>query len=355
MKVLHLSDCCSGGAYSAMRYTVSLLNKMKLGSHDIIINSNINKFIAGIHSIFFPFSPFMMIKFYKIFKKEKPDIVHFHKMNTITFSVVMLAKYMGIKTIMHIYDYWILCPRDNMYTYKHKACQFNSYWNCIACYKPKNKPYWRAINILFLFRIFIIGACIQYVDRFIVLSHHSKQMLTKRGFNHDYISVIPQWVDNDALISKSKSSWWNVSTNSSYSPYIDSIIWAGWSAPAKGLDKFLDAAEFVHSLFPDQIFYVFILSTNTEYHYDCLRRMNKSTYVRYSINSNALYEAIVNCKLLVVTEQWENPGPVIVSEAIVLGAKVISTDIGGIPELINSQTKPDHKTLYKDIYKCITV
>lgn len=127
---------------------------------------------------------------------EKPDIVHFHN----TFPLISIAGYQAahqanVPVIQTLHNFRLLCPSSN-FLRKGKVCQLCASrrfaWPAIvnACYQ-KNAL---ATAVVAIDNFWNRNRKLDLVDRFIVLTNHSKQVFQQYGFPAEKLVIKPNFV-----------------------------------------------------------------------------------------------------------------------------------------------------------------
>ena len=139
MKICHVSNYLPdlhhkvGGAEQAVQRIIQLENQNKIDT--VVVTSAFekkykkekNKRIYGIPTIekyigklgtflklIVPFDGISYFHFKRILRKEKPNIVHIHNFDVLTFSIISAAKSLSLPVILSVYDYWIVCPTTSV-------------------------------------------------------------------------------------------------------------------------------------------------------------------------------------------------------------------------------------------------
>jgi glycosyltransferase involved in cell wall biosynthesis len=304
------------------------------GSFDVKSISATETFLGGMRKYIeilkwyiFQSDPVCYLSSKKYFTQTKPDIIHFGNFQFLTFGILSAAKRLNIPSVISIYDYWYFCPLTTLVDYNGKICRrFHGKW-CIHCL-----PYeFYIIQVFFLmFRKKIFDFFLKKVDRFIVLSQSSKQILIDYGIEEDRISIIRlPFSDDFARI------------DSEVKEKIGSILFAGWMQKRKGLHILLDAMPIVWEKIPEAKLCIVTQKVKWEPIYEDFinSKLKKIPHGRFEFllgqrKRQEIRNLIKSASIVVVPEQWENMSPLIVIESMLMSKPVIGSDIGGIPEFI---------------------
>ena len=287
----------------------------------------VRKYIEILKWYIFQFDPICYFLSKKYFIQTKPDIVHFGNFQFLTFGVMLAAKRLNIPVVISIYDYWYFCPLTTLLDYNEKICRrFHGKW-CAHCLPSE----FHIIQTFFLmFRKKFFDFFLKKVDKFIVLSQSSKQILINYGIEKDRISVIrlslPDDFEQADLEAENKGN---------------SVLFAGWLQKRKGLHILLDAMSMVWGKIPEAKLCIVTQKVKWERQYEDFvnSKLKKISQDRYTFllgqkKRGQIRNLIKNAAVVAVPEQWENMSPLIVIEAMLMSRPVVGSDIGGIPDFI---------------------
>jgi len=308
---------------------------------------NTGSFLNGLMRIFFPVNPFV-----NPLKYRTPDILFLHNFKYWGLSVIKQAKRRGIPIVMAIYDYWLICPKDNLYNAgTRESCAGASPWKCMKCYQPKGRRWPTLMKWPLLFRHLIVKHYLKDVAAFVVLSDDSMVVLeTKLHIPPEKVHVIRQYADLPVLPRRPKHH---------------SILYAGWISPNKGLHVLLYALKNLIIHIPDVTLTIAGSAANKEYKAeidDIIDMYNLDLgYITWAGEHSDVNmpELLAHHEVVCVPEQWRNMGPLIIREAQAAGCLVIASDIGGIRELVTHNrtgvlvTQYNDHLLWEDLLICI--
>ncbi len=273
------------------------------------------------------FDPIAFIYFFYRFLKHRPDILHVHRFRFITMSPMIVAKWFKIPIYFSVYDYWLFCALETLVDDSNNICRkFHGVW----CWKCLPQKFVWLQKMLLVYRKKCFDKIINNINKFVVLSTSSKNILKSYDIPDEKIYIIPlpyskeiQQSDNDIK------------------PENNSVLYVGWIQKRKGLDVLLQALAIVNKMVPTIKLYVIGPDVKWEKAY--------RTKVDDIIKQNNLYNSIVwlgaqpnsvvqkyikQCEIVVVPEQWENMSPVIIGEVMFNNRPVIASNIGGIPDFV---------------------
>jgi glycosyltransferase involved in cell wall biosynthesis len=222
-------------------------------------------------------------------RESGADVVHLHRFSDWGTAAIVAARKEGRRTVWHPYDYWGLCPRQNFYHPDH-TCD----GSCLQCYKPE----WPLLAKLpLLGRRRRIVRHLNTLDEIHALSRHSQELLRQYGVTVPMITVVPLKVEVPPLREQRLS---------------DRVLFCGWKAGNKGWNLIPQIMSLVQADWK-------------------ILGMGKDG--GGVISRDEVLREIARARVLVVPEQWNNPGPIVIQEALALGTTVVASDIGAISEI----------------------
>lgn len=273
-----------------------------------------------------PFDPIAYFSSYRILKKIRPDVVHVHSFGNLGFGVVLAAKNLGIPVVFSVYNYWCFCPSQTLMKSDNVVCTRFHGPQCVECLLEKkdllqkifiNKR--RGIFDFFLFN---------KVDKFIALSNFLSKLLQDYGIKKEKIAVVR------LPFKKIKLKKTKIKKNS--------ILYAGFLVPRKGLHVILEAMPKILKKIPNA---TLTITGQEDPHESEYKLKIKGLIEKSGLKKNILLskwkpesqlaELISQSNLVVIPEQWQNMSPLLVIESMMFGKGIVTTNMGGIPELIH--------------------
>ena len=284
-------------------------------------------YVTGFKNQIFPFDPVAFFSFLFKAQKIKPDLIHIHKANKISFAPIIVGKFLKIPVVLAIYDYWYFCPAAMLVDAEVRTCRrFHGQW-CQDCSGIKKFGLIGKIAAFFrkpLFDIFLGG-----VDTFLVLSEASGKLLEDYGIPKNKIHVVRQVFYGRQFKKKIK-----IKKNK--------IFFNAWMAPHKGPHVVVKAmAEVVKKIPRAKLnFETKVLDPVYEKEIkkmveDLGLEKNISIFERSTVDQ--YLENIASASVVVVAEQWENMASTTLSDAMSLAKPIVTSDIGGLPEMVRNE------------------
>ena len=265
--------------------------------------------------------------FRKAFDEEKPDIVHFHRAHAMTWSCFENALDRGAPSILSLYDCSIFCPRETLANENgfHGARMCGT--ACAKCF-GKGKMDTLLHLPLWHLRGRRIRKLVRKAASVIALSESWRPMLESFGIDKDKIYVVPLPLERIPSVSGSQDP---------YTP--GRMLFAGWLQWRKGLHVLVDALETVVKIRPDVKLTVVATSPDQTYEAMIRKRIKDlgiEGHVEFRGRASQEEMAILlkDSEIVAIPEQWENPSPVFLCEAMSYAKKIVSSDTGGIPHLL---------------------
>lgn len=278
----------------------------------------------------FQYDPLARSSFRRLLRKEKPDVVHFHNFQFLTFSLVRETFRQGIPLCLSVYDYWLFCPKAMLLLPDNSFCAEAHGTRCLQCLpKSFSSLQKRLLGV----RREVFDSCFDLVDRFVVLSGHSAGVLKRYGINGEKIRVVPLTLPIEYADGEADAAAPDVARNS--------ILFAGWLNDRKGVHIAIDAMRYVREAVPDAVLYVIGGRAKFSGEYE---RKFQSLIEEHKLGDRIVFlghqpprvvqQYLKRIGVLVIPEQYENMSPLIMVEAMLLGKPVVASNLGGIPEFI---------------------
>lgn len=255
----------------------------------------------------------------KFIEKIKPDIIHYHSIYGLSFSVTDL--YPKIPKIMTIHESGMFCPTMNMLlkneTYcANLLCKNKNFINCVknVCVKNNLEASIRRALVTYVNSLFY-----KNINHFVVPSNALKNLVVSSniGIKSENISVI----NNGIEIEKN---------NEHKTGYY--FLYVGRLDKEKGIHYLLEAFKDL----PKEI-EVHIVGTGKE-EINCKQfaednNIDNVKFLGFK-NREEIKEEYKNCIATILPCNWFENFPTTVLESFSFGKPVIASNIGGIPEQV---------------------
>lgn len=277
----------------------------------------------------FPFDFQAFFSSYFLLKRLKPDIVHLHRVNYISFAPVLSAKLLKIPVVASLYDYWHICPNLILVDYdRNENCKSFHGPRCISCYRANENK--NLDNFLYALRRTGFDVFLKRIDAFHVLSNSSKNILQNYGIEEKKIKAIPIPFPMDFAMEEETPTNKNI------------ILFVGTIEFRKGLEVIVKALQNVVEIFPDLKLIVIGGITDLKY-YERIKlfieknSLEKNVEFKGKLAFEETKEYFKRAEIIVIAEQWENMSPVALTEAMAFGKPIVVGKAGGLADLIEHE------------------
>ena len=254
----------------------------------------------------------------------KPDVIHLHNIHSYLSPVVgELAHKRGIRVVWTLHDYKLLCPR----------------YDCLLGGKPCEKCFSGAKHNVLTHRCMkgsLPASGVAWLeamkwnrrkleentDMFICPSQFMADKMIAGGFNPDRIKVLNNFLDPVKLMQ--------YQTFDTSAPREDYYCFVGRLSAEKGIEDLLEVA----ALLPHRLK---VAGSGT---------LEPAMRIKYADKKNIEFlgmldapdvaRLLAGARFSIVPSQWYENNPLSVVESLCAGTPVEGSNMGGIPELINT-------------------
>ena len=273
--------------------------------------------------------PLVAADFRRVLAQVRPDTVHFHNFQFLGLDLIRLAKESGARICYTVYDYWMFCPNVMLLTGRDETCRRFHGPHCLDCLPPE----WRSVQRMLLKnRKLVFDRYLRMVDRWVVLSEHSRSVLEDYGIPPDRIRVVRLTLPLEFEATP---------PGAAVPPVPGRMFFAGWLQKRKGLHVLLRAMPELRAAVPGAHLRV----AGAETKFDAEYRADLKKYIRANgledcvtflghLPPEAIQRELLAASAVVIPEQFENMSPLLMIEGMMLGRPVVISRIGGIPEYV---------------------
>ena len=264
------------------------------------------------------------INFENFISDFKPDIIHCHGIaHQITLSILPVAKKYNIPVAQTLHDCQVICPSYSLLISSKSICKDvkclnHKYYNCILnkCVKSSfTASFLSTMEMYFNYKLNNFTDCI---SKFVIPSTFLTDLVIKSGINQDRIVNIPNFINN---IETKKPKF----TNKGYFLYVGRLSFE------KGLFTLLKAFKSI-----PEVNLVIVGAGPLEkdlIKFKGKNRLKNVSFVGFKMDEE-LEEYFNNCKAVILPSECYENAPMTIIEAFSHAKPVISTNIGGIPEMV---------------------
>ncbi len=248
----------------------------------------------------------------------EPDVVHIGHLSHLSTNIPLIAKKHGIPVVMTIHDFWMYCFRGQMIDWSGKICPRQCEKNCMVCLEKRLKEH-ADVEDYRNYRKHM-DEVLASIDCFIAPSEHVMNFYRSMGMNAEKIVHLRYGFDKERIT------------------FVKRIFrdcdrirfgFTGRIIPVKGIQTVIDAFGMVKSetatlkVFGDAGRYAKYLDSGHP------RLGFEGPYQAEDLDS-----VLMQIDVLVVPSEWYEVSPLVIQEAILAGIPVITSDLGGMPELV---------------------
>jgi glycosyltransferase involved in cell wall biosynthesis len=257
--------------------------------------------------------------FQAIIDRERPDLVHIHKVaapGVIQFAAAQLP------TIVTVHDHSPYCPAGSKVFWRTGAvctralgvpCLIHAYTHWCAARHPVRL--WRQ----FTFSTGAIGA-LRQARQVLTLTNYVREQLLRSGLERERVSVLAPWVEVPPVIAPEQG---------------ETVLFAGRLTRDKGLATLLRALALLRMPFKA------VIAGDGPLRGACEKlaaelKLDDSVQFRGWLGTADLKAEYARCALLVLPSLWPEPFGLVGPEAMAHGKPAVGFDVGGVREwLVN--------------------
>jgi len=279
-------------------------------------------------------------KMKSLLREFTPDIAHFHIFqHQISPSVFGPLRQQQIPLVLSLHDLKPLCPNYKMYTNGQvcEECKGRKFYKSFTNTCNKGSKVKSLVSTIEMYLHYMLGYY-QNVDRYIAVSKFYQQKMLEFGFPEHQVSYLPNYIDTSEIQYGTKDD--------------NYVLSFGRLSEEKGIDILIRAAE----LCPNIPIIIAGSGPEEQALHELVDEKNikNVSFVGFQ-TGNSLEKLISHSSFTVITSQWYENCPMSVLESLAYGKPVIGANIGGIPELIDTDNdgfiyEPDnHENLAEKI------
>ncbi|HKB15053.1 MAG TPA: glycosyltransferase family 4 protein [Planctomycetota bacterium] len=297
--------------------------------------------------------PHLRASFARILGEVRPDAVHFFHLRNLGVDFLLAADEMRLRTVVHLMDFWYLCPRFNLLRGDGTLCfgAPEGGIGCISCVRPDLVegetpsgpfPKSRALAAAGRFpsaepspadvasalarRPAFLREALSRARAVFAPSRFLRDLFVRNGFPEGRIRLVPYGIPRERFspppVERPRTPL--------------RLLFAGVLSPWKGALVLVEAARRVHGEFE--------LSLYSRMEEDMFRpyisRVRETAKGDSRIRFRGMYErdraasVFGEADLLVLPSLWHENTPFVALEALACGLPVLGSDVGGIAEIV---------------------
>ncbi len=258
-----------------------------------------------------------------LIKREKPDIAHLHNIyHQLTPSIIPVLKDAGVKVVLTLHDYKLICPSYLMLRRGNicNKCNGKHFFNA-AAYRCQDESFSKSILLSSEAYWHKVRKHYESVDCIISPSKFLSDLVQKARALHNKVQVVHNGV--------SVSDYCYSSCDNNY------ILYLGRLSEEKGIELLLDSYTELFSSKRKDIpaeFAIKIVGTGNMM--GAMKQQFKQAQFCGHLTGSELKRLIHECSFVVVPSRWYENFSMAVLESMACGKPIIASNIGGLPEQI---------------------
>jgi len=250
--------------------------------------------------------------FKEYLKKINPDIVHFGHLSHLSTNLINIVKAAKIPIVFTIHDFWMFCVKGQMINQSHEICKGPSVANCTKCspYVVEEKEVGEMLGHMY--------SMVDSVDVFISPSHTLKDFFISQGISESKIKYLKYGFDTKKIVFNKKV--FNADSKINYG-FMGRII------PTKGIKVLVDTFKEL----PNEMLSIYG-------NVGVQKRFLETDNIQFKggYNNNNINNVLEDIDVLIAPSTWYENAPLVMQEAFLAGIPVITSNIGGMDELVEN-------------------
>ena len=269
--------------------------------------------------IFAFFSILNFTWFFRLRKKIKDfDIIHIHNVHSYTFIyyIIKASKSLKKKIVWTPHDYWFVCPNQSLLRKDNTVCtEFNCKRDCLS-----KLPILRRIS----FKRRHITKVLKIVDRALPPSNYMREVLLKFGFDREKVEMIYNGIE--------------VTGKETMTTEKNKVLFVGYVDKRNGTYYLIESISPVKKVIPT--IKLVIVGTGPEItglkHFAKKLDIEENVTFTGRISDSKLEQEYGESNVVVLPSIWPENCSIVILEALAHGKPLITTYIGGNPELVEN-------------------
>lgn len=253
-------------------------------------------------------------QFRKYITEINPDIIHIGHLSHLSVNIIKIAKEeFKLPVVFTIHDFWMYCVKGQLLNYKNEICSEQTPEKCQNCIN-----YQSTLTEISFYQEYL-KKLINMVDIFISPSYFLKDFYINNGVDSTKIIYSKYGFNKNLITYKDKK--FNKSDTIKFG-FIGRII------PSKGIKLLIDVFNELQNCEID--IYGFIGNKK--------RFLEVSENIKFKggYDNNNINDILSNFDVLIAPSIWYENAPLVIQEAFIAGIPVITSNIGGMKELVNN-------------------
>lgn len=252
----------------------------------------------------------------------RPDIVHIGHLSHLSTNIPVIAhEEFGTPVVFTAHDFWMGCYRGQLMDHERKICGGPSEEGCYSCAKHTYKEWIKPEEIEAYFAH--MKRVMQHIDLYLAPSQTLIDFLKRKGVPATNILLSPYGFNRQIIQNNLHHR--SAKVRSVRFGYMGRII------PVKGIDLLIHSFRQVQG---NAELSIFGNAGNHALYLEECRRGDKRITFRGAFDNSRLSEVLNKMDVLVVPSIWLENSPLVIQEAHLAGIPVITSNAGGMAELV---------------------
>lgn len=253
----------------------------------------------------------------------RPDVLHLHNIyHQLSPSVLAAARTAGVPCVLTLHDYKLACPSYQLLD-RGRPCQACVTGGPLQAARRRCKDGSLSRSGLLAVESWLHRRVDAYdpVQVFVSPSEFLADVMRRAGVYPDRLRVVNHFVDLTGVAAKETPG--------------GGVVFAGRLAPEKGVDVLVEAV----AALPDGVTVDVAGDGPARPGLEALAARRVPGRIRFHgrLDKTRLHELIRSAAVVAVPSRWHENQPMAVLEAFACGVPVVATDLGGLPELVESE------------------
>lgn len=242
--------------------------------------------------------------------ETQPDIVHFGHLSHLSIRLINIVALEYQKPIIFtVHDFWLFCVKGQLINQDNKICEGPSAEKCRAC-----SPY-QITTTEVQWQLTEMQKLLPLIDKFLVPSHILRDYFIKQGVAEDKLIFSKYGFDTHKINYQKR-----IYTESSRINF----GFMGRIIPTKGIKILIEAFKNIDAKLS---IYGGVGSQKRFLEQD-------NIHFKGAYDNNKINQVLSEIDVLIVPSTWLENSPLVIQEAFLAGIPVITSNIGGMKELV---------------------
>jgi len=267
-------------------------------------------------------SPAVIRKFESLLREIKPDVVHHHNISLLGYN--LLRKKDNYLNLYTAHDYWLICQQNNLMKARNQVCERPRFCSLCALKRCKPLQLWRHSHGF--------KTAVRDIDILIAPSNYLKEKILEK------FSVRAVTIQNFAP---------EPPQDIKSSEFSNFFLYAGVLEEHKGILHLIKVYGEICNKIQRRLIIVGDGNLRTQIdRYIRRMKLENKIFVLGFVSRDRLYSLLKDADALIIPSIWPENNPLVALEALSLGTPVITSNMGGLPEIIG---KINDKLVYGSI------